>query len=178
MVEFEIKSIADLPTADQLWEAVNSTQEKARTRKLDKSDVKSGVFLALCEAALRLCEKYNLDKNFIKVYDDGGAVSKSYKDAAHTSAMSFDGKIIKCGRIRARSCAFGDYGTRYCRIEVSASEPVRKVLKEEGWIDGRYARITEKNMARIIPQPQPTDAVLGNAVAQPQPNDAVLGGKR
>lgn len=164
MFEFEVKSITDLPTVEQLWEAVSSTQGKARTRTLPECDVKSGVFLALCEAALRLCEKYNLDKDFIKVYEDGGAVSNSYKDAAKSTAMVFNGKIIKCERTYARHCAGGDSGIRYCRIEVSASEPVRKILKEDGWIDGRdrYARITKKTLTRIIPQPQSSDVLTGS----------------
>lgn len=179
MFEFEVKSIADLPTNEQLWEAVSTVQAKARTRTLDESDVKSGIFLLLCEAALRFCNKHGLEKSSIEVWEDGGAVPNSYRQAGQTSAMSFNGTKICCDRFDARHVGNGDWGVRYCRIRVPANNPVRQVLKEEGWVDGRdpYARITEKTLARIIPQPQPSDVVLGKPVAQPHPTDAVLSGK-
>ena len=180
MIEFEVKSIADLPTVDQLWEGVCFIQAKSKTRQLEESDVKSGLFLSLCEAALRLCEKYGLEKSLIEVYEDGGAISNSYRNAAQSSGMYFRGTSIECDRFASRHVSGGDYGIRYCRIRVNATNPLRKTLKEEGWIIGndQYARITEKTLTRIIPQPQSTDVVMGSCVAQPRPTDAVLGGKR
>lgn len=177
---FEIKFLSDIPDVATLWQKVSEVQARARTRTLEEEAVKSGEFLLLCEAALRLCEKYKLDKGDIEVYEDGGAVNNSYKDKAETSALIFDGKIIKVVRTYARHVAFGDCGIRRCRICVPASNPVRKQLKADGWIDGgdRYARITGKTLKLIIPQPQPTDVVLGDKILSPQPTDAVLGGVR
>jgi hypothetical protein len=178
MSEFEIQSIADLPSVNELWQAISAVQDKAKTRLLSESDVKSGKFLLLCEAALKFCEMHNLDKGSIEVLEDGGAVPNAYRHAAQTSAMFFNGARLICDRPSARHVANGDGGVRYCRIRVPASNPARKLLKEEGWISDRdqYARITEKSLARVIPQPKSNDAVLSKPIAQPRPTDVVRGG--
>lgn len=174
----------DLLKKETLWQHVQAIQRKCKKRLLLEEDVQSGEFLLVCKAALCFCEKYGLDKGNIEVYQDGGAVNKSYERyTSETSALTFDGESVKVGRTCSRKVAFGDFGILYCRIRVSG-HPARKVLKAEGWVEGRkmYAWISSiedaKNLISHISQPKPTDVVLGGKLSGPKPTDAVLGGKR
>lgn len=153
---FEIKVLTDLPSAKRLWTCVCKAQASAKTRTLEQKNVESGAFLVLCKAALRLCEKYGLEKSSIEVYEDGGAVANAYRNRAETTALSFDGKTLNVLRTSARHVAGGDYGVRYCRIRVPATNPVRNQLKADGWIDGRdpYARITTKMVNKLGLHPE------------------------
>lgn len=180
MFEFTINTVRNLPTPVQLWEKVQEIQLGANAGVFKEEDILSGEFLLLCKAALRSCEKYKLPKGFLRVHQDKGTLPLERSYNGITSVIFFNGEVIHCSRNHTRKIIPGDRGILRCTIllpitYLSAIESMEKEgwEKTDAWKNFLKLELSLKAARRIVPQPKPTDAVLGLTLF-PRSSDAVL----